>query len=71
MSQQVQTIPCPECQTPMPISVQHLLTGQAIACLHPQCGVVLKIDQQKSANALAKVEKLQEAVDRFHAATQS
>lgn len=65
--QQAHTLPCPECQSPIPVSMQRLLSGQSLDCLNPHCEVELRIDTQKSQKALDQVRTLQTAVQQFEA----
>jgi hypothetical protein len=58
-------MPCPECNSPIPMSMDRLLSGQPIKCLNPACGLELKIDTQKSQKALEQVSKLKKEVDNF------
>ncbi len=50
--------PCPECGVSISVSVQTLLTYGALRC--SACGLVLEVDQQKSARSVKLLRELEE-----------
>ena len=63
--------PCPECGTPVAVSIDLLLSGEAVACANAECGVEFKIDggrtpppQAALEQVEAKLKALEEAIDR-------
>jgi transcription elongation factor Elf1 len=53
-----QGMPCPNCQHPLPISIDMILKGQ-LHCV--SCGLQLTVDAEKSSDSLDKLQALQQA----------
>ena len=59
------TIPCPVCNTPIPIEVQSLLLGTKFSC--PQCSALIGIQQESvdvAKNAIEKFEELKQTLNK-------
>lgn len=54
-----QVIPCPVCQTPIPISPRALLAGAQFVC--PQCSAVIGLHQDSKPIVKDSLDKLEEA----------
>jgi hypothetical protein len=59
---QTAAMPCPECKSPLPMSIEILLSGQPIKCLNPACGIELKVDYGQSSQAMKELEKLNQSL---------
>ncbi|MDG1276051.1 MAG: hypothetical protein P8O16_02140 [Algoriphagus sp.] len=53
---------CPVCSHRIIVSIDNLLSGQAIQC--PSCGLELTVDNEKSEAALDALNKLQSGLDQ-------
>lgn len=53
---------CPGCNHRIIISIENLLSGQAIQC--PSCGLELTVDNEKSEGALDALSKLQSGLNQ-------
>jgi len=54
-------IPCPDCSRPIVVTMEQILSGNAIDC---SCGVKLRVDPQRSQEVLRDLRKLQEQLAR-------
>ena len=61
MNDPTPSMPCPECETPIPLDVQALLSGVAAVC--PGCGARLELDTQGSQDALRAFTAARAALD--------
>ncbi len=52
---------CPVCSHRIIVSIEHLLSGQALEC--PSCGLELTVDDEKSSAALEALHRLQKGLD--------
>lgn len=53
---------CPVCRHRIIVSIENLLSGQAIQC--PSCGLELTVDNEKSEAALYALNKLQSGLNQ-------
>jgi len=53
---------CPVCSHRIIVSIEHLISGQAIQC--PSCGLELTVDNEKSEGALDALNRLQNGLDQ-------
>ena len=52
------TIPCPDCETPIPINTEGLLRGDTFHC--PNCGLTLTLNRNSEEPAKGVLNQLQE-----------
>lgn len=55
-------INCPQCGHKFPVSIEILLTSQAIYC--PACNLKLELNREKSKEALEAMEKVYRAINK-------
>ena len=51
-------MPCPECGQPIEMTLDDLLVRHSFACRTPGCGVVLRLDQRRSSEAIDSLRDL-------------
>ena len=56
--QHVPSITCPQCGSPIPVSIRQLLSASRLVC--PTCALQLEIDKTKSGRALEVLQKMDE-----------
>ena len=56
------SLSCPVCRHRIIVSIENLLSGQAIQC--PSCGLELTVDNEKSEAALDALNKLQSGLNQ-------
>lgn len=62
---QEKTIPCPECQYPLPVTIETLLNQEPISCPNTECEVVLNLNTNNSYSALNEIKRLDTAMQKF------
>ena len=61
--QRVPDMQCPRCESPIPVSLEQLLSGRALRC--SICGFTLNIDKSRSDKALEILAKIEEEQRRL------
>ena len=61
-SADVPGMPCPNCGERIVVTMGQLLAGREIAC---KCGLILRVDEQRSAQTLQDLRELQLRVARL------
>lgn len=60
-------VPCPNCNTKIPTSMQELVSALKIVC--PSCGLELNIDSKNSEKAITAMNKVLEAQKKLEDAS--
>jgi len=49
---------CPQCDQQIPMTLEDLLVRRSFSCRTPGCGVVLRLDQHRSSEAIDSLREL-------------
>lgn len=56
--------PCPNCATPISVTLEALLSQASFKCPNPGCATVLRLDKRQSGDALDAAAKLKAGLDK-------
>jgi len=61
MTNSVPGFPCPDCSTPIVVTMEQLVSSAPIEC---RCGLRLRVDQERSRQVLGELKELQGEIAR-------